>query len=59
MVSGLSLAPEQSYEGRGPGLTTDFHAVFSELASKHLDAAQLPKVFAGYGGFETEWLGVL
>ena len=53
------LAPEQSYEGRGPGLTTDFHAVFSELASKHLDAAQLPKIFAGYGGFETEWLGVL
>ena len=53
------LAPEQSYEGRGPGLTTDFRAVFSELASKHLGAAQLPKIFPGYGGFETGWLGVL
>ena len=53
------LAPEQLYDGRDLALTTDFRAVFSELASKHLGAAQLPKIFPGYGGFDTEWLGVL
>jgi uncharacterized protein (DUF1501 family) len=53
------LAPEQLYEGRDLALTTDFRAVFSEIASKHLGAAQLPKIFPGYGGFEKEWLGVL
>jgi len=53
------LAPEQLYEGRDLALTTDFRAVFSEIASKHLGAAQLPKIFPGYSGFEKEWLGVL
>ena len=53
------LAPEQLYEGRDLALTTDFRAVFSEIASKHLGAAQLPKIFPGYTGFEKEWLGVL
>ena len=53
------LAPEQLYEGRDLALITDFRAVCSELASKHLGAAHLPKIFPGYGGFETEWLGVL
>jgi uncharacterized protein (DUF1501 family) len=53
------LAPEQLYEGRDLALTTDFRAVFSELASKHLGAAQLPKIFPGYGGLEREWLGLL
>ncbi|WP_411281194.1 DUF1501 domain-containing protein [Gemmatimonas sp.] len=53
------LAPEQLYEGRDLALTTDFRAVFSEIASKHLGAAQLPKIFPGYNGFEKEWLGVL
>jgi uncharacterized protein (DUF1501 family) len=53
------LAPEQLYEGRDLALTTDFRAVFSEIASKHLGAAQLPKIFPGYGGFEREWLGLL
>ncbi len=53
------LAPEQLYEGRDLALTTDFRAVFSEIASKHLGATQLPKIFPGYGGFEKEWLGVL
>ena len=52
------LAPEQLYEGRDLALTTDFRAVFSEIASKHLGAAQLPKIFPGYSGFEKEWLGV-
>lgn len=53
------LAPEQLYEGRDLALTTDFRAVFSEIASKHLGAAQLPKIFPGYTGFEKEWLGLL
>ena len=53
------LAPEQLYEGRDLALTTDFRAVFSEIASKHLGAAQLPKIFPGYTGFEKDWLGVL
>lgn len=53
------LAPEQLYEGRDLALTTDFRAVFSELASKHLGAAQLPTIFPGYGGLEREWLGLL
>jgi uncharacterized protein (DUF1501 family) len=53
------LAPDQLYEGRDLALTTDFRAVFSEIASKHLGAKELPKIFPGYGGFEKEWLGVL
>ncbi len=53
------LAPEQLYEGRDLALTTDFRAVFSEIASTHLGATQLPKIFPGYTGFEKEWLGVL
>jgi len=53
------LAPEQLHEGRDLALTTDFRAVFSEIASNHLGAAQLPKIFPGYSGFETEWLGVV
>ncbi len=53
------LAPEQLYEGRDLALTTDFRAVFSEIASKHLGATALPKIFPGYTGFEKEWLGLL
>ena len=59
MVSGLAWHRNNRTKDAILGLTTDFRAVFSELASKHLDAAQLPKIFVGYGGFETEWLGVL
>ena len=42
------LATEQLYEGRDLALTTDFRAVFSEIASKHLGAARLDAVFPGY-----------
>jgi uncharacterized protein (DUF1501 family) len=42
------LAPEQLYEGRDLALTTDFRAVFSEIASKHLGAAKLDAVFPGF-----------
>jgi uncharacterized protein (DUF1501 family) len=42
------LAPEQLYEGRDLALTTDFRAVFSEIAGKHLGATKLDAVFPGY-----------
>ena len=42
------LAPEQLYEGRDLALTTDFRAVFSEIAGKHLGAVKLDRVFPGY-----------
>ena len=47
------LAPEQLYEGRDLALTTDFRAVFSEIATKHLGAAKLEAVFPGYASKET------
>ena len=42
------LAPEQLYEGRDLALTTDFRAVFSEIAAKHLGANKLDAVFPAY-----------
>jgi len=53
------LAPEQLYEGRDLALTTDFRAVFSEIAAKHLGAAEVGAMFPGYGGSRAEWLGVV
>lgn len=42
------LAPEQLYEGRDLTLTTDFRAVFAEVASRHLGATKLDALFPGY-----------
>jgi uncharacterized protein (DUF1501 family) len=42
------LAPEQLYEGRDLALTTDFRAVFAEVASKHLGATKLEAMFPGF-----------
>ncbi len=42
------LAPEQLYEGRDLALTTDFRAVFSEVAARHLGAQQLDRIFPGF-----------
>jgi len=42
------LAPEQLYEGRDLALTTDFRAVFAEVASRHLGATNLAAIFPGY-----------
>ncbi len=53
------LAPEQLNEGRDLALTTDFRAVFGEIATKHLGAKQLDRVFPGYSGLGQDWLGVL
>jgi uncharacterized protein (DUF1501 family) len=51
------LAPEQLYEGRDLALTTDFRAVFSEIARTHLGATKLDAVFPGYSAHAT--VGVL
>ncbi|HEX7315334.1 MAG TPA: DUF1501 domain-containing protein [Pyrinomonadaceae bacterium] len=42
------LKDEQLHEGRDLALTTDFRDVFGEVASKHLGAVDLKKVFPGY-----------
>ncbi len=42
------LKDEQLYEGRDLALTTDFRDVFGEVASKHLGAADIKKIFPGY-----------
>ena len=47
------LDVEHRYEGRDLALTTDFRAVFSEIASKHLGAAKLDTVFPGYNATGT------
>jgi uncharacterized protein (DUF1501 family) len=53
------LEPEQLHEGRDLALTTDFRAVFSEVASKHLGAAKVEALFPGYDAKQHGWLGVL
>ncbi len=53
------LAPEQLHEGRDLALTTDFRSVFSEIASKHLGAPSLDRIFPGFAAPERQWLGVL
>ena len=42
------LKDEQLNDGRDLALTTDFRDVFGEVASKHLGAVDLKKVFPGY-----------
>ncbi len=42
------LEPEQLYEGRDLALTTDFRAVFSEVAARHLGATNLGAMFPGF-----------
>lgn len=53
------LAPEQLYENRDLALTTDFRAVFGEVAVKHLGAHGLEKIFPGYTGTPADFRGVL
>lgn len=53
------LEPEQLNEGRDLALTTDFRAVFSEVAFKHLGASSFDKVFPGWSGKRESWIGVL
>jgi uncharacterized protein (DUF1501 family) len=53
------LAPELLHEGRDLALTTDFRAVFAEVAGKHLGATKLDRLFPGYQGSKLGWPGVL
>jgi len=53
------LEPEQLNEGRDLALTTDFRSVFSEVALKHLGAVDMKKVFPGFDGDQSKWLGIL
>ena len=53
------LAPEQLNEGRDLALTTDFRAVFAEVATKHLGAVRTDRLFPGYPGTPGQWLGLV
>jgi uncharacterized protein (DUF1501 family) len=52
------LAEEQLYENRDLALTTDFRAVFGEIAVKHLGAQGLQRIFPGYQGSPADFRGV-
>lgn len=53
------LAAEQLNENRDLALTTDFRAVFGEVAVKHLGGSGLKPVFPGYTGSSADFRGVL
>ena len=53
------LEQEQLYEGRDLALTTDFRAVFSEVTSRHLGAAQVDRIFPGFNAQQGSWLGIV
>ena len=53
------LEQEQLNEGRDLALTTDFRTVFSEVAFKHLGAANMNSVFPGFNSDQGKWLGLL
>ena len=53
------LEREQLYEGRDLALTTDMRAVFAEIASKHLGATKLDRIFPGYQISALEWLSMV
>jgi uncharacterized protein (DUF1501 family) len=53
------LAPEVLYENRDLALTTDFRAVFGEVALRHLGAQGLEKIFPGYTGTAADFRGVI
>lgn len=55
------LSPEKLYENRDLAVTTDFRAVFSEVATKHLriPSTGIPKLFPGYKGTAADFRGVI
>ncbi len=55
------LSPEKLYENRDLAVTTDFRAVFSEVATKHLQIPPtgIPKMFPGYKGTAADFRGVI
>ena len=44
------LARERLYEGRDLAVTTDFRALFSEVAGRHLAIAKPATLFPGWSG---------
>ena len=53
------LAPEQLNENRDLALTTDFRAVFGEVALRHVGAQGLQRVFPGYTGSPADFRGIV
>ena len=53
------LAPEQLNEGRDLALTTDFRAVFGEVAVRHLGAQNMPRLFPGYEAGQKGFRGLV
>lgn len=53
------LAPEQLNEGRDLALTTDFRAVFAEVADRHLGASRVDRLFPGWTGDAGQYVHVL
>ncbi len=45
-----SLDPDALYQGRDLPVTTDFRAVFSEVAAQHLGVSDSTELFPGYDG---------
>ncbi len=45
-----ALVPEHLFEGRDLPVTTDFRAVFAEVAARHLHVHDLQAVFPGWAG---------
>jgi len=44
------LDPDQLYEGRDLPVTTDFRAVFAEVAARHLGVNDAARIFPGWSG---------
>ena len=53
------LAEEQLNDNRDLALTTDFRAVFGEIAQKHLGAQGMSRIFPGYTGSPADFRGVI
>jgi uncharacterized protein (DUF1501 family) len=53
------LAQEQLYEGRDLALTTDFRSVFSEIAVRHMGAANASKIFPGFNVNPSDFRGFI
>jgi uncharacterized protein (DUF1501 family) len=53
------LSTDKLYEGRDLNLTTDFRAVFGEVASKHMGVPDVAKLFPGFTGGEQSFRGLI
>jgi uncharacterized protein (DUF1501 family) len=52
------LEPEQRFEGRDLAVTTDFRAVFAEVAARHLTVHDPTRVFPGFKVQPASFVGV-